>query len=184
MSKKLFYLTGFMGSGKSTIGPILANTLGWDFYDLDKIIEDKEGMKVSEIFAKKGEEYFRKVESNALLEISAADSAIISLGGGTVTIAKNIEVMKKSGWLLYLKISPQVAYERLRFKRDRPVLTRDGTVNLNKSEFINKLSRLMDDRKQFYEKADIIFDTNESSIGGTVDKLVKIIKKEIHYSNK
>ena len=58
--KKIYYLTGFMAAGKSTIGPILANTLGWIFFDLDKEIEKKEGMKIVELFEKKGEDYFRR----------------------------------------------------------------------------------------------------------------------------
>ena len=172
-----------MGSGKSTIGPIVANTLGWDFYDLDRIIEEKEGLKVSEIFEKKGEEYFRVKETEILLDYSGKEKSIISLGGGTVTVDKNIRIIKESGILIYLKISPETAYERLRYKRDRPILTNDGTVNLNKNDFINKLSVLMEKRKTHYESADIIYETEDSSLGLTVDKLVKIMKKELQSIN-
>ena len=70
MRKKIYYLTGFMSAGKSTIGPILANTLGWNFLDLDKAIEEEESMKITEIFDAKGEEYFRKKELEKLKEIS------------------------------------------------------------------------------------------------------------------
>ncbi len=183
MKKKIFYLTGFMGSGKSTMGPIIANTLGWDFYDLDSVIEEKESMKVSEIFESKGEQYFRNIETRQLSELSKKDMSIIALGGGTVTVEKNSEIIKNSGILIYLKISPETAYQRLKYKRDRPILTRDGTVNLDKIEFIGKLSRLMETRKSFYESADIIFETEDGSIGLTIDKLVKIMRKLINSSN-
>ena len=70
MNKNVFYLTGFMGSGKSTIGPILANTMGWEFYDLDRVIEDKAGMTVKEIFEEFGEEHFRNLETETLSDLS------------------------------------------------------------------------------------------------------------------
>ena len=169
------YLTGFMGSGKSTIGPILANTLGWDFFDLDKVIELKEGKKVSKIFEESGEEYFRDLEKKILEELSKQNYFIIALGGGTVTSQSNINLMKKNGKIIYLKISPESAYKRLRFKRDRPVLTRDGTVNLERNEFLKKISELLDARKKFYEQADIIIDTNNLPMGILVDQIAKLI---------
>ena len=67
---KRIYLTGFMTSGKSTLGKILANVLGWDFFDLDKEIEDQEGLRITEIFENKGEKYFREIETNKLKELS------------------------------------------------------------------------------------------------------------------
>ncbi len=176
--KKIIYLTGFMGSGKSTIGPILANTLGWDFYDLDKVIEENAGEKITEIFQKHGEEYFRKTETEQLANLSKGDKLIISLGGGTITVDKNLELMKSAGKIIYLKISPEAAYERLRFKRDRPILTRDGTVNLGREEFINKLQSLIDSREKFYLQADIHIDTDNVPLGRTIDKLAKIITRE------
>ncbi len=63
MKKNIYYLTGFMAAGKSTIGPILANTLGWNFFDLDKEVEKQEGMKIVELFESKGEDYFRDIET-------------------------------------------------------------------------------------------------------------------------
>ncbi len=169
------YLTGFMGSGKSTIGPILANTLGWNFFDLDNVIEKKENSSVSRIFEEKGEAYFRKLESETLIELSSTENSIIALGGGTITTKSNVEVLKKTGKIIYLRISPESAYYRLRHKRDRPILTKNGTVNLGKIEFINKINNLLDKRKEFYEQADIIIDADKISLGKTVDKIVKLI---------
>lgn len=172
------YLTGFMGSGKSTIGPILANTLGWNFFDLDTEIEKKEGNSISRIFEEKGEDYFRRLESEMLSELSSKENSIIALGGGAITFEANLEVLKKTGKTIYLRISPESAYYRLRHKRDRPVLMKNGNMNLGKDEFINKISLLINERKEFYEKADFIIDADKASLGKTVDIIVKIITKE------
>ena len=80
MKNKIVYLTGFMGSGKSTLGPILANTLGWEFYDLDNVIETNSGMKIKEIFDNYGEDHFRILERKALLQISENDKIVVSSG--------------------------------------------------------------------------------------------------------
>jgi len=175
MKNKIIFLTGFMGSGKSTIGPILANTIGWDFYDLDKIIEEKIGLKVSDIFEKFGEVHFRKIEKETLNELTKKENIIVSLGGGTIVDEENLNSIKKAGRLIYLKASPGIVYERLKFKRDRPVLVRDGIINLNKNEFVEKVSKLLEARKEYYEKADITIDTDNISIGLTVDKIAKMI---------
>ncbi len=176
---RIIYLTGFMGSGKSTIGPILANTLGWDFFDLDKVIEKKAGMKIPEIFEKEGEQFFRELEIETLSALTKHNNAIIALGGGTVTNNNNINLIKETGKLIYLKATPESVYLRLRYKRDRPLLTLNGTVNLEKNEFIKKISRMLDSRKSYYEKADIIIDTDIESIGKIVDRIAKIIRRKI-----
>ena len=126
MKKKIYYLTGFMAAGKSTIGPILANTLGWHFFDLDKEIEKQEGIKIVELFEQKGEEYFRKTETALLKKLSQNDESIISLGGGAIASDVNFRIIKSSGKILYLKSSPEMAYKRLIFKRYRPAFVFEG----------------------------------------------------------
>jgi shikimate kinase len=172
------YLTGFMGSGKSTIGPILANTLGWDFLDLDIVIEEKEGKKISLIFEDRGEEYFRNLEKETLQELAGRENVILALGGGTITNQDNIKLLKETGKIVYLKMSAELAYKRLRFKRDRPVLTRDGTVNLSRKDFIEKIKQLISARNEYYEQADVTIDTDNQPIGVTIDKILKVIKAE------
>lgn len=183
MSKNVYFLTGFMASGKSTIGPILANTLGWNFYDLDEEIVQREGIKITEIFNEKGENYFRKRETEVLKEISQGERIIISLGGGTLLINENRKIIKSRGKLVYLKSSPETAYNRLRFKRDRPVLLFDGEDEPTKEEYIARIENLLEDRKQFYEEADIILNTDNERVGRTVDKLAKIIESNIKKSD-
>jgi shikimate kinase len=174
--KQIIYLTGFMGSGKSTIGPILANTLGWDFYDLDRVIEKKERKKIREIFEQVGEDFFRKVETETLEELSHTEKAIISLGGGTIVSDVNIKILKGSGNLIYLKMSNEAAYERLRYKRDRPAL-KSETGEFSEKELMKRINELMYKRSTYYEQADFTIDTDKSTVGKTVDKIVNIISR-------
>ena len=167
-----------MASGKSTIGPIVANTLGWDFIDLDEEIEKREGRKITNIFSGDGEEYFRQRETEILHEIAAGDKLIISLGGGTLIKAENRDFIKSTGKLMFLKTSSRIAYERLKYKNDRPVLLTTGE-ELDEETYINRIESLMRERKDFYSGADYTFNTDDESVGKTVDKITKVIRNSI-----
>jgi shikimate kinase len=175
MHDKRIYLTGFMTSGKSTLGPILANVLGLDFYDLDREIEKEEDLTVVEIFEKKGEEYFRDVESRILKNLSTKNNIIISLGGGTIMSKNNFDLMKATGKIIYLKVSPGNLYRRLKNKIDRP-LFKDLVLAENPQEdFINRIKGMLEKRSVFYEKADLSINTDNNPIGIIVDKIAKKI---------
>jgi shikimate kinase len=180
MKKNLIFLTGFMASGKSTIGPILANTLGWEFYDLDKVIEEKIGKTINKIFEVEGEVFFRKLETKTLKELSILQNHIIALGGGTVASNENLEIIKNSGYLIYLETSPDEAYRRLRFKRDRPALLFDGIDEPTKDDFIKKINSLLEKRLSYYNQADLKINTDNLRLGDTVDKLESVIKRELY----
>lgn len=169
------YLTGFMTSGKSTIGPILANVLGYDFYDLDREIENIEKLTVVEIFEKHGEQYFREAESKILNELVKKDNLVISLGGGTIVNKNNFDMMKRTGKIIYLKVSPETLYKRLRHKTDRPIFKDLVLNNKNEKEFMKRISELMEKRKHFYELSDIIIDTEVTPLGKTIDRIAKKI---------
>ena len=169
-----------MASGKSTIGPILANTLGWDFFDLDKVIETNTGKSIRKIFEENGESNFREIETGTLGKLSILENYIISLGGGTVASEKNIEIIKSTGYLIYLESSPEETYKRLRFKRDRPALLFDGDEEPTKVEFIEKINLLLNKRILYYNQADLKINTDNCRVGKTVDKLASIIKKEFY----
>lgn len=177
MNNKIIYLAGFMGAGKSTIGPILANTIGWDFCDLDSLIEKKSGKKVRQIFEQDGEKFFRMIETEMLEELSAKSKLVVSLGGGTMANEKNLYILKNSGTIIYLKASADSFYKRLRYKRDRPSLGVNESEDFTKEKLVNRISDLMDDRVKYYEQADIIVETDNSTIGRTVDKIVKLLKQ-------
>lgn len=183
IKKNLVFLTGFMASGKSTIGPILANTIGWNFCDLDKLIEKHSGKSIKKIFEENGEKYFRELEKKTLQEVLNFKDYIIALGGGTITDKDNLELIKSSGFLIYLETSAEEAYRRLKFKRDRPVLLFEDSVELSKTEFIKKINELFEKRKKYYNQADIKINTDDIHVGRTVDKLASIIIKEMEIEN-
>jgi len=172
-----------MTSGKSTIGPILANVLGLTFYDLDKLIEDYEGNTIVEIFEKKGETYFREVEGKILSQLTKKKNIVVSLGGGTITNQENYDLMKRSGKIIYLKASPQNLYMRLKNKIDRP-LFRDLVLGENPEEdFVNRIKEMLEKRNSYYEKADLIINTDNNPIGITVDKIAKQVLRLINETN-
>jgi shikimate kinase len=178
MKKHIIYLTGFMGAGKSTIGPILANTLGWDFYDLDKVIENKYGQKIRDIFEQSGEDFFRKIETEELITLSKRKRIVVSLGGGTIANDLNFNILKATGSIIYLKASPEVVSARLLHKRDRPSLKVNEKEDFSREEFLSRIKSLYDARKEYYEQADLIIDTDRYSVGKTVDRIADIIRKE------
>lgn len=174
------YFTGFMTCGKSTLGPILANMLGWNFYDLDKEITEREKLTVVEIFQKKGERYFRELESSLLKELSQTPKVVISLGGGTLISDENLNFIKANGLLVYLKVTPEILYNRLKHKTDRP-LFRDLVLSENKEKLVKqKIESLLFEREPYYLKADLIFEADDRRIGLTADYLHKKISRYIN----
>ncbi|MCS7052573.1 MAG: shikimate kinase [Ignavibacterium sp.] len=178
MKKELIFLIGFMTAGKSTIGKILANTLGWNFIDLDQEIEKVEGKSIDKIFRDNGEEYFRNLESMVLNKISSKKKYVIALGGGTVERPENFNLIKKKGIVIYLEISTQEALRRLRFKRNRPVLFIDSTEKITDEELLKRINNIFEKRLSIYEKADVKINTDKMKVGNTVDRLVKILYKD------
>ncbi|MBZ0200179.1 MAG: shikimate kinase [Ignavibacteriaceae bacterium] len=177
--QSLIYITGFMGAGKSTIGSILANALGWEFFDLDRLIESKRQKTINNIFKEEGEKKFREIETEMLIEISKKKLSIVSLGGGAIASEKNLKILKSTGTIVYLASSLESVYARLRFKRDRPILKLDETGEIiSKENFVEKVKELFESRKPFYEQADIKIDTDSASVGQTVDRLVRTIERQ------
>ncbi len=162
-------LIGFMGSGKTSIGKSLSYKLRRAFYDTDKMIEESEGKTVSEIFASKGEGYFRELETNVLREIrDDRTPRIYSLGGGTPVLLQNQPLIKMCGTVVYLRISAEEVYERLKGDTTRPLLQCDDPLA--------KIKKLIALRSPAYERcADIIIDTGnvskDSVIGDVLDRL-------------
>ena len=174
--KKLVFLTGFMGSGKSTIGPILANALGWDFVDIDTNIEKKTDQKVVDIFAKQGEQAFRAFERQELRDVAVRDECVVSLGGGTLVNDENFDFIRKNGIIVYLRLSPDKILQRVRRKSDRPLL-RDPLGNvLEGDELYERINSLLELREQYYSEADIIIPADDMKVGMTVDEIVKRLR--------
>jgi len=125
------FLIGFMGSGKSTLGKKLSELVKAPFIDLDSAIESAEGKSISEIFKDRGEEYFRKTETETLHETARSRNVVIATGGGTPCFHNNMEWMNEKGVTVYLKAEPGELYHRLLKERQtRPLLAHLGDVAL------------------------------------------------------
>ena len=157
-----------MGSGKTHWGRLLSAKLQLPFRDLDTVIVEKEGRSISDIFAEKGEEYFRYQEKDALEELANnEESFILSCGGGTPCFFNNIEFMKKSGKVVWLNTSVDVLQSRLLKERKSRPLIREISDEELRRYIIRKLS----ERKMYYEQADVM--VNEETI--TLEELIRVL---------
>lgn len=146
-------LIGYMASGKSTIGKILAKKLNYDFIDLDDYIENKEGMTIQRIFDKKGEIYFRKLETSLLKEIVFNEShVVLSLGGGTPCYSNNMSVIQNTSQVtsFYLKASILFLVDRLKTRKSKRPLISHLETDEQLTEFIGKH---LFERSPYYEQA-------------------------------
>ena len=165
-----------MGAGKTTVGRALSKRTGLSLIDLDYYIEGRYRKTVSQIFAEKGEEGFRKIERNLLHEVAAFEDVLVSTGGGTPCFFDNMDYMNACGATIYLKVSVEELVRRLEVcKRTRPVLR--GRSGEELRDFIAESLEL---REPYYGKASVVFDAErmltESDVRGITDALVKIIQ--------
>ena len=149
-------LIGYMGSGKTTVGKALSKETGMMFYDLDWYIESRMRKSVSQIFAEKGEEGFRKIEYNMLHEVAEFEEVIISCGGGTPCFFDNMDYLNQQGDVVYLKATPETLYKHLLMaKVERPLLK-----DKSPEELIAYITEHLKERAPFYEKARYTLDVN------------------------
>jgi shikimate kinase len=166
------YLTGFMGSGKTTFGRMLAHALNRDFLDLDHLIEKQEGATVSELFSKYGEEGFRSLERKALLSTQDMKNAIIATGGGAPCFQDNMDFMNRHGRTIYLRVSPEVLAKRLLPARDhRPLI-----AGKSETELLDFIRTKLSERETWYNQAQIIADTSELSPHDTLRIVMKALE--------
>ncbi len=158
-------LIGFMGSGKTTTGIKLSYKLKRPFLDTDKLIEKRENRSISDIFAEEGEEYFRNAETEVLRELVKSSSCqIISVGGGTPMRAENRELLHRLGTVVYLKVSAETVYKRLKGDATRPLLQGENPME--------KIAGLLASREKLYEEAADIAIVND---GKEYDKVIQEI---------
>ncbi len=170
------YLIGFMGSGKSTFGKKLARKLGYDFYDMDKMIEQIEGVSVSELFSVKGEEHFRKLERDVLHSTYIHKNTVISCGGGTPCYFDNMDWMNDKGTTIYLNVPAERLYGRLKTRRHkRPLI-----AGLDDAQLKDYIFQKLSERETYYLKAQSVMDPEKMSAKMVAD-LIKLnrMKKEI-----
>ncbi len=149
------FLIGFMGSGKSVVGSELARLLGYSFIDLDRYIEEKLQTSVQSLFEQQGEEHFRRVEHEILLEVvDIKGDTVIATGGGTPCFYNGIEQMNGMGLTIYLRVSPQELLLRLSIsEHQRPLLK-----GKNPQEMKQYIEELLENRTECYEQAKIAVD--------------------------
>ncbi len=160
------YLVGFMGTGKTSVGRELARKKKWQFVDLDELIELREKQVISDIFAKKGEPYFRKAEKKVLKEVASQKNFVVACGGGIVLDKDNIRIMKETGRLICLTASPQIILKRTSGYTQRPLL--------NVPEPKKQVKLLLKLRAPYYAKADKTIDTSKISIKEAAAKIAKM----------
>ena len=166
-------LIGFMGTGKTVVGKVLAERLGKEFLELDALIEQKAGKTIPEIFQQEGEVAFRELEIEAAEEVSRRKNVVIACGGGIVLNKINIDRLKKESLIVYLTALPRVILKRTASdENERPLLKAD-----NRALAVNELLRF---RKPFYERAaGITIDTSKLDIDSVVGQIIAKVKAKI-----
>lgn len=155
--KGSFFLIGFMGAGKSSVAAALGNALKREVLEMDQCISEQEKMSIPEIFAQKGEAYFRQCETQLLRDCANREPQVVSCGGGVPMRQENVEAMRACGTVILLTARPEVILERVKDDHNRPLLEGHKDVPY--------ISGLMEQRRPHYEAAaDITVDTSDLTI--------------------
>ena len=155
-----------MGAGKTSISEYLKTLFAMDIIEMDQIIAEREGMSIPDIFEVHGEQYFRDLETNLLIEMQARKNVVISCGGGTPLRECNVVEMKKNGRVVLLTASPETIFDRVKDSHDRPVIENNKNVPF--------IADLMEKRRAKYEAAaDIVINTDGKSLIEVCEELVQ-----------
>lgn len=160
-------IIGFMGTGKSAIGKILAQKLNYEFIDTDQSIETERHQKITQIFREEGEDFFRSLENKLAEELSRADRKVIATGGGWVLNPENLRLSRVNGFIISLTAEPGVIYKRVKHETHRPLLAGEDPPA--------KIKAIMGQRDNLYREADLIVDTSM----GTPEQITEGIIKEL-----
>ncbi len=167
-------LIGFRGTGKSTVGRLLAKRLERDFIDSDNQIESTTGKTIKSIFGNDGEDGFRKIEADVIAELSKGDNKVISAGGGAVLREKNVRNLKGNGFLVLLEATPEIIHSRIahdeKTTRQRPSLT--------DKKPLDEIKHLIAEREPAYKSAaDFTVNTSYVSCEDIVNEIITIVNK-------
>ena len=159
-------LVGFMGSGKSSVGRLVARALRSRFVDTDRLVVDHTGLEITDIFAKHGEAWFRKEESRALRHLVGAGPLVVATGGGIVTVPANLPALNKLGYVVWLTAAEEVIWERVSRNKKRPLLRTE-----NPRETVRTL---LEQRNPLYKTvADLKVDTSTLSHAEVAERICK-----------
>ena len=169
MSKNII-LVGLMGAGKSTIGRNLARQLGKEFYDSDRVIEERTGVDIATIFEIEGEQGFRDREEQVINDLCRMDNIVLATGGGSILREVNRKNMKKYGHVIYLRTTAEMLYSRIRYDKSRPLMQTKSPLDT--------LKNLLKDREPFYiEVADTIITTGKQKATSIVKRVEEALEK-------
>ncbi|MBI5409646.1 MAG: 3-dehydroquinate synthase [Nitrospirae bacterium] len=161
-------LTGFMGTGKTSVGRELCRKLGYKFIDTDTLLEEREGKPVSLIFKENGEEHFRKVEQATVEEVSKMNNVVIATGGGVIKNKNNVENLGRRGIIIWLKAEPKIILKR--------VMTEGGKRPLlDVEEPLEVINKLLAERTKLYQQADAEVDTNYITPEETAEEIIETL---------
>lgn len=164
-------LTGFMGTGKSSVGRLLACRLGYAFRDVDALIVEQEGKSINDIFSEKGELYFREVESTVLMRVLQDSSQVISTGGGAVISDDNRKAMKRCGVVVNLVATAEAILHRLRGDGERPLLREEKSLQ--------RIETMLAQREGYYCDADIRIDTNGKNVEDVAREILTFLERGV-----
>ena len=164
-------LIGFMGTGKTSTGKVLAEKLGCTFHDLDEAIEEAFGMTIPSMFAEKGEAYFRDCEKQMVKKAAVLDKTVISTGGGTVKDPENVRLLREKGIIIALYANIDVIMQRTASKGERPVLDKE-----DRGDRRNAVAKLMKERRDLYRQADFSVDTSDLSPLEVAESILGFLK--------
>ena len=167
-NEQLIILIGFMGTGKSAVGKILAKKAGFAFVDLDKLIEKEAGIKIPAIFEQYGEAYFRNLEKKAILSLKTMSKAVVSTGGGAVLDPHNMAAMKEAGLVIALDADMYTLWKRLRSSTNRPLLKAPDPKN--------RIKELYNTRRPFYSQAHHIVDTSGKTVKDVAQEILNLLQ--------
>jgi shikimate kinase len=164
------FMVGLPGSGKSTVGRLLAKRLALEFADSDHVIEARLGCSIREYFEREGEAAFRDLEEQVVAELSARQGLVLSTGGGTVLREANRRVLRARGTVVYLKATPDDIFRRLRHDKTRPLLQVDDPLK--------RLKELFRVRDPLYrEVAHMVLETGRPTVASLVNTLAMQIEQ-------
>jgi shikimate kinase len=158
-----------MGVGKSVVGKILADRLGFKFVDIDQKIVEKTNKPISKIFSEEGEAAFREIEKEVTYEIALRDNQVIACGGGTILDDDNLNILGRNSTLILLTADPEIILERVKTDLSRPLL--------NVEDKTSQIERLLKNRyPRYLRAADLIVDTSKSTPADVADDILSIIQ--------
>ena len=166
---KNIVLTGFMGTGKTTIGKLLSEKLSFPFFDTDKIIEQNTEMSIPRLFEKLGEKEFRNYETEVVKLLSGTEGCVISCGGGIVLNKINMDLLSKNGIIVYLNASIDTIVKRIVDDKNRPII---AAMENPKTE----IEKLFNKRKQFYQRHNFSFDVDNLAPDTIVTNIINAVK--------